>query len=171
MSGTALRLLDQEHHRVFHVWRVKSVPGPVPHPVRGCHIRVYRQKRMTSSLTGGPAVFALLPLTHAAKQNHVLRQWTGGGVATLPPVRRRRTDVVTDIFRFSQTAFPVVLLEQVGPYWVIPSPTPRRIHVYLTRQQLEQIDSVHWTIQKTLDITRHQWRALLRHALNPRTTG
>lgn len=162
LSLAGQRLLDIEHYRAHQRWRLKNFQGP---PLRGCHIRVYRNKQRPYQPRQVPLPLELsLPAsTYEGKQNQALR--VAEAQATAPP-RRTYGQTITDIFRFSQTAFPLVLLECLGPYWVIPSNVPNRIHIYLTRQQLNQIESSHWVLVKFLNTTRHKWRALLRRALN-----
>lgn len=165
MSQASHRLLDFDHFREHHVWRLKPQPGRPVRPLRCCHIRVYRHQHVPYQPRHlpVPVSFTLPPTTYEGKLNHALRTAED---TTLPPRPLTHSQTVTDVFRFSQTAFPLVLLEQLGPYWVIPSPVPQRLHIYLTRQQLEKIDPSHWTIHKSLVTTRHRWRKLLRRALN-----
>lgn len=158
MEATRARLLDLEHYATHRQWRLKHFQGA---PLRGCHIRVFRQLRTVPVGLPSPVEASLPPATYEAKQNQALRN------LSRPPHRRTTYGgAVTDIFRFAQTSFPTVLLEQLGAYWVIPSVVPHRRHVYLTRQQIYQIDPVHWTITKSLSTTRYRWRRLLRRALN-----
>lgn len=164
LSVAGQRLLDVEYFREHQRWRLKNFQG---RPLRGCHIRVYRNKQRPYQprQVPLPLELALPPSTYEGKLNHALRTVEARSDAA---PRRRRTygQTITDIFRFSQTAFPLVLLERLGPYWVIPSRVPNRIHIYLTRQQLNKIDPCHWVLVKFLNTTRHKWRSLLRRALN-----
>ena len=130
------RWLDYAHFRQFGVWRLKTAVAEHYRPLRCCHIRVYRQA---------------VPLRTDA--------------ATTPEATAdcRR---FTDVFRFAQTSFPTVLLDQLGPYWAIPSRHGHKVHLYLTLRQMRLLDPVQYTVHATVATTRHRWRQLLRRALN-----
>lgn len=78
----------------------------------------------------------------------------------------RTAEEATDVFRLSHQRCPQVLLAQLGRYWVIPSVTSRQEYVYLSRTQLRQLDPQLWTITSYKTTTRHQWRQVLRRAIN-----